>query len=200
MWSESRFAAERFHARSIVFDHRFVLSLFESPMPMNHFATRCFIFSCLLTAITGSSSTLIAQDKLKTSDNLKNAMDRKILQSDTSSGRYYNSRGSSIGKTESRGGTSRVYDSAGRSKGSVENRGGSTRSYDSSGRVQGRSETTGNKTRFYDPSGRSMGSSQSSGNSTRFYSPSGSYQGRAETRNGTTRYYDSSGRSLGSKK
>jgi hypothetical protein len=110
--------------------------------------------------------------RLEAQDKLKGSMDRKILQSNPNSGRFYNQRGYAVGRTESRNGSSRVYDFSGRSLGSMESRGGSTRFYAPSGSVQGRAETRGNQTRFYDRSGRSMGTSQTSGNSTRFYSPS----------------------------
>lgn len=142
----------------------------------------------------GFVSSVLGQDKLKGS------MDRRILQNNPSSGRFYNERGSVVGRSESRNGSSRFYDSSGRTIGRAESRGDSTRFFTPSGSAEGRAETRGDQTRFYDRTGRSTGSSKTSGNSTRFYSPSGSYQGRSETRNGTTRYYDSSGRLLGSKK
>ena len=155
---------------------------------------RGLLAAIFVTGLLTPIPTLQAQDKLQ------GTMDRKVLQSSPSSGRFFNNRGSAVGRTETRNGTSRIYESSGRSLGSIQNRGSSARLYAPSGSLQGRSETRGSQTRFYDSSGRSLGTSQTSGNSTRFYGPSGTFQGRAETRNGTTRYYDSSGRALGSKK
>lgn len=154
-----------------------------------------FALAFVLATLSSVPAGLRAQDKSKS------PVDRMLRQSNTSSGRFYNERGSSIGRIESRNGSARVYDASGRSTGRVESRNGSTRFYSSSGSVIERSTTSGDLTRFYDKSGRSIGTSRTSGTSTRFYNSSGAYQGKAEKSNsGTIRFYDSSGRSLGTKR
>lgn len=130
----------------------------------------------------------------------RSTLDRKIVQSDSSSGRYLDARGTPVGRADTRGVTTRLLDASGRSVGRIETRSGTSRLYAPNGAMKGRAESREGQTRYFDASGRSQGRSQTSGATTRFYSASGTYEGRSETRGGTTRYFDRSGRSLGSKR
>ncbi|XZE35732.1 hypothetical protein SH501x_001272 [Pirellulaceae bacterium SH501] len=170
------------------------LLFLEKPQMLRPVRLAAFALAFLLAAFSSVGAELRAQDKIKS------PLDRMIPQSDLRSGRLYNERGSSIGRVESRNGSTRAFDATGKSIGRSDSRNGSTRFYDRSGASLGRAESSGTSTRFFDKSGRSVGSSRTSGSTTRYYGPSGSYQGRSQTTNGTTRYYDSTGRSLGTKR
>lgn len=124
----------------------------------------------------------------------------KPVESNPTSGRFYNQNGAAYGTAKTQGRSTRLYDQSGKSVGRIESSKNQNRFYSGNGTLTGRSQVQGNNTRFYDSSGKSDGKSTTSGTTTRFYNANGSYAGKSESFGSSTRYFDASGKSVGSKK